>query len=310
MAGKKVNFADMADDPVLEAPVPPLPRAPSGPPSRVPLEQVAANPLNPRESLGDLAELAASLRAVGQLQPCAAVTRSAYLTVYPEHEAQIGTARYVAVTGGRRRAAAAIAELATLDIIVKDDLAASRERLATAAIAENIERRDFDVLEEARAVRSLVEMCGSGVAAGEQLSRTKGWVSQRLALLKLSGEMQDLLRAGTLPIREARRLASLPADEQLAAWEREQAQAAADRFTAVNQSTDDDGGGGAAEQPEAAPDGDESPKPRRKNSAAAAAVRKLGSDPETLAEALRSNLDADQLAKLIALLVGSAAVAT
>jgi hypothetical protein len=66
-----------------------------------------------------------------------------------------------------------------------------------------------------------VALSGSGVAAAELLSRSKGWVSQRLALLKLSPAMQGLLRAGELPVHVARRLAQLPADEQLAAWHAE-----------------------------------------------------------------------------------------
>jgi ParB family chromosome partitioning protein len=169
-----MSFADLAADPILDAPVPPISVA-TPPPTVVALHEVAPNPINPRQRIGDLTELAASLRSIGQLQPCTVVTRAAYLTQYPEHAEAIGSSSYVAVAGGRRRAAAELAGLATLDIAVRDSLAESRETLYAASITENIEREDFDVLDEARAVQKLVEICGDGVKAGERLSRSKGW---------------------------------------------------------------------------------------------------------------------------------------
>ena len=118
--------------------------------------------------------------------------------------------------------------LTTLDIVVKDVLAADRATFFGASVSENIDRRNFDPLEEARAVEHLVHECSSGTKAGEMLGKSKGWVSQRLALLKLSSSMQALLRSGDLSIRDARRLAALPEAEQLTAWEHERV------FTAVN----------------------------------------------------------------------------
>jgi ParB family chromosome partitioning protein len=96
--GKRMSFADLAADPILDAPVPPISVA-TPPPAAVALREVAANPINPRQRIGDLTELAASLRSIGQLQPCTVVTRAAYLAQYPEHAEAIGSSSYVAVTG-------------------------------------------------------------------------------------------------------------------------------------------------------------------------------------------------------------------
>ncbi|MEY9837514.1 ParB/RepB/Spo0J family partition protein [Streptacidiphilus sp. EB103A] len=191
----------------------------------VALDQLAPNPRNPREDLGDLEDLRSIAEL--QLQACLAVTREAYLRIWPEDEPLLGTGvRYVVVNGCRRYAAAVRFGRDTLEISVKDEVAASREALLAASIQENIDRRDFDVLEEARAVEAMVAACeGSGVAAARRLNRSPGWISQRRALLELAPELQSRLRAGDLAVRDARRLARVPLAEQVAAWREETARA-------------------------------------------------------------------------------------
>jgi ParB family chromosome partitioning protein len=66
--GKRMSFADLATAPILDAPVPAL-SVVTPPPAAVTLDRIAPNPLNPRQDLGDLTEMAASLRNIGQLQP-------------------------------------------------------------------------------------------------------------------------------------------------------------------------------------------------------------------------------------------------
>ena len=287
--GKRINLADLADEPILDAPVP-LVAVPNPPPTIAPLNRIAPNPRNPRESLGDLADLVASLQAMGQLQPCTVVSRSSYIAQYPEDEPVIGDVDYVVIAGGRRRAAAELAGFDTLDINVKDSVADSRASLVAAAVTENIERQNFDALEEARAVRELVEVCGTGTAVAERLSRTKGWVSQRLALLKLTPEMQALVRSGDIPVRDARRLATLDPGEQMSTWRAEQEASRApapERFTAVNDSP----AGTAVQHTRAS-----------STRGPAAAVRRLGKTPAEIAAALRQHLSPADLRTLISLL--------
>ena len=60
------------------------------------------------------------------------------------------TGRYVVVNGCRRLAAAHKYGREDLAIVVNDDIARDRITLISASIAENVDRQDFDVIEEAR----------------------------------------------------------------------------------------------------------------------------------------------------------------
>lgn len=190
-------------------------------PTTAPLAHLVANPRNPRRDIGELSDLE-SIRE-RQLQPALVVARDRYLRLYPEDEAAVGDALWVVVNGCRRLAAARKYGRTNLDIVVKNDVADDRVSLLTAAIDENIGRRDFDVIEEAEAVEQLVAECGGHAgAAAKRLNRTDGWVSQRRALLKLAPELQTALRAGELAVRVARGLAQVPHEEQVARWRAEQ----------------------------------------------------------------------------------------
>lgn len=179
----------------------------------VPLRDLVGNPHNPRESVGDLAELASI--AEFQLQPVVAVSRQAFLNLYPDATL---TARWVVILGNRRLAAAHKFGRTTLDIVIKDELAADRGTLLSAIIAENVDRSGFDVIEEAKAVASLVQEFGRADQAADHLRKSKTWVSQRLALLKLAPDLQHALRRGDLAIREARTLAQVPLEQQVIRW--------------------------------------------------------------------------------------------
>lgn len=179
----------------------------------VPLRDLVGNPHNPRDSVGDLSELASIVEF--QLQPVVAVSRQAFLNLYPESTL---TARWVVILGNRRLAAAHKFGRSTLDIVVKDELAADRGTLLSAIIAENVDRSGFDVIEEAKAVASLVQEFGRADLAAEHLRKSKTWVSQRLGLLKLAPDLQQALRRGDLAIREARTLAQVPLEQQVRRW--------------------------------------------------------------------------------------------
>ena len=183
-------------------------------PSRTtPLSELTANPRNPRDDLGDLSDLASI--ADMQLQPAVAVTTGAYLRLYPDDT--IST-RYVVVNGCRRLAAAHKYGRTDLAVVVNDEIARDRITLISASIAENVDRQDFDVIEEAKAVEALVAECGRADEAAARLHKTPAWVSQRRALLSLAPELQTALRRGELAIREARSLARVPLEQQVARW--------------------------------------------------------------------------------------------
>ncbi|MGV9408327.1 ParB/RepB/Spo0J family partition protein [Nocardia sp. NPDC003693] len=254
-----------------------------GPPTSAPLSELVANPRNPRDDLGDLSDLESIAQL--QLQPALVVTRAAYLNLYPEDEAQLADARWVVVNGCRRLAAARHYGREDLEFVVKDQVAASRVILLAAAITENVARQDFDVIEEARAVEALVAECGTADLAAAQLQRSRGWVSQRRALLQLEPELQTALRRGNLAIRDARTLARVPREEQVQRWLQSQ-------------------------EPKPQPE-PEKPKPKNNRPAdpslIAKALKKFDAEPDTLAAALSEYLDIAQLRTLIDSLEGTLA---
>ncbi|WP_342661384.1 Nucleoid occlusion protein (plasmid) [Rhodococcus ruber] len=247
-------------------------------PTTAPLTDLVANPRNPRDDLGDLSDLASI--AETQLQPVLVVTREVYLRLYPQDETALADARWVVINGCRRFAAASKFGRSRLDIVVKDEVAHDRATLLAAAVTENIGRRDFDVIEEAKAVELLVTECGRADAAAARLGKTEGWVSQRRALLKLAPELQIALRRGELAVRHARSLARVPLEQQVDFWQAQQ-----------NKTTGKEDAGDV--------DLPRNPRPRADAAKVVRAFRRLDADPPTLADALRDYLDEDGLRALI-----------
>lgn len=238
------------------------------------LTDLTPNPRNPRDDVGDLSDLESI--ADMQLQPAVVVTSSAYLRLYPED--MIAT-RFVVVNGCRRLAAAHKYGRTDLAIVVNDELARDRVTLISASIAENVDRQDFDVIEEAKAVESLVRECGSGVEAANRLRKTQAWVSQRRALLELAPQLQTALRRGELAIREARALARVPLEQQVARWQ------------AAQSKKNDDGKHRGAPEKRSSP-----------SRVIASALNAFESKPRLLADALRAHLGEDGVKTLVAVL--------
>lgn len=220
MARGRVSLADLANDSAGESPATtvtneePTAGVSGGvaAPTSVPIEDLSPNPRNPRD-VGDLDDLANIVDV--QLQPAAVVSRAAYSRLYPD---DVITTPWVVVMGNRRYSAAVKYGRPTLEIVVKDELAKDPATLLAAAIGENVRRRDFDVIEEAKAVEALVKECGNAREAARHLGKTDGWVSQRRALLGLAPELQDALRRGELAVRNARELAKVPSEKQVQSW--------------------------------------------------------------------------------------------
>ncbi|WP_343709341.1 ParB N-terminal domain-containing protein [Mycobacterium sp.] len=237
----------------------------------VALRDLVANPHNPRDSVGDLDQLASI--AQFQLQPVVAVTRAAFQHLYPD---TVVSARWVVIIGNRRLAAAHKFGRSELDVVIKDELAKDAATLLTAVIAENVDRSGFDVIEEAKAVDRLVELYGSADIAADHLRKSKTWVSQRRALLGLAPDLQEATRRGDLAIREARNLARVPLEQQVARWN-------AGRGANSGGRADE----GASEQGSA---GRSSGRGGHSLRSVTKALRKFDSEPHALAAALREEL--------------------
>lgn len=148
---------------------------------------------NVRRDLGDLTELAESIRAQGVLQP---------LLV---NDAGDGT--FLIVAGHRRHGAARLAGRVAVPCMVRslDEIAR-----VEAMIVENIQRSGLTPLEEASAYHRLTELTGLGQRAiGTRLGRSQAHVSKRLALLDLPDTAQEALDAGELTLEGAQALTRL-----------------------------------------------------------------------------------------------------
>jgi ParB family chromosome partitioning protein len=271
--GSRTNLADLAANVGDKSPVDSATAKTVAPPNHsAPLTDLTPNPRNPRDDVGNLEDLASI--ADMQLQPAVVVTAKAYLALYPD---DLIDTRYVVINGCRRLAAAHKFGRGDLDIVVHDEIARDRITLISASIAENVDRQDFDVIEEARAVEALVQECGRGDLAAVRLRKTPAWVSQRRALLELAPELQTALRRGELAIREARSLARVPLEHQVARW----------RATLDHKEKPGEPGGPAK------------PAPSR---VVAKALREFDHNPDALADALHGYLGTVGVQKLVALL--------
>ena len=195
----------------------------SATPTSLPPSTLAPNPRNPRDSYDDVDELAESIRQIGILQPLGVVRYEIFLAHYPKYESDVGTCEWVVINGNRRLAAARLVGLAEVPVTMLEHLGRDA-MLDEAVLVENIHRRDLPPLREAQAIQVLVERQGSQAKAAARLGKTQGFISQRLALLKLAPALREALTAGSLPLEEARTLGRLTVQEQEQAWEDRQAE--------------------------------------------------------------------------------------
>ena len=160
----------------------------------IPLGRIRPNPQQPRRSFDEegLAELAASIRSCGILQP---------LTVRRAGDG------YELVAGERRLRAARIAGLREVPCLVAQ---VGEEDSALLALMENLHRRDLDCWEEAQAIARLISRYGlSQEEAARRLGRAQPTVANKLRLLRLPEDVRALLRENGLTERHARALLRL-----------------------------------------------------------------------------------------------------
>ncbi|MFI6485254.1 ParB/RepB/Spo0J family partition protein [Nonomuraea sp. NPDC050663] len=184
-------------------------------PDKVHVDQMADNPDNPPSRAAhsdELQELADSIRESGLLQRIVLVPTPAWLEARPEHRGLVDEAKpYVIAFGHRRRYACELAGLVEPPVDVRQ----SADQSLQNALIENIQRLAMEPLDEAEAIRKLMEKAElSQGGAAKALGKTPAWVSQRLSLLGLIPEMREALKDGRLKLEDARRIGRLPADEQ------------------------------------------------------------------------------------------------
>ena len=167
----------------------------------VPLDQVRPHPDNPRRNLGDLADLAASIRAQGILEP---------LLVEP-HADDPDT--YQLIAGHRRLAAAARAGLDTVPVVVRATSSLGPQILAM--LTENGQRSDLTAVEEGDAYQLLLDLPEDALTVAEisaSTGRSKKAVQDRLKITKLPESAQQRILHGQLDLDHAARMAGFAND--------------------------------------------------------------------------------------------------
>jgi ParB family chromosome partitioning protein len=177
----------------------------------LPLAEIAVNRRQPRRTFAaaELEELAASIRALGVVQPVVVrpLQPAAPAGQAPTPSASSGH-RYELIAGERRLRAAGLAGLEYIPALVRPaDEIASLE----IALAENVAREDLNGIEEAQAYAALVDEFGlTHERVAELVGRSRVAVTNLLRLLELPDDVQLMIEQGELSEGHGRALLARP----------------------------------------------------------------------------------------------------
>tara|TARA_B100000676_G_C17922567_1_gene756324 strand:+ start:39 stop:875 length:837 start_codon:yes stop_codon:yes gene_type:complete len=163
---------------------------------KINISQLKPNPNQPRKTFveKDLDELAISIKNQGIIQPI--VVR------------KIDDDQYQIIAGERRWRASQIAGLHEVDCVIKN---LEETQILEAALIENIQREDLNVIEEANAYRGLINIKGiTNEALAKIIGKSASHVSNTLRLLELDKEIQKMVMIGDLSMGHARALIGVP----------------------------------------------------------------------------------------------------
>jgi ParB family chromosome partitioning protein len=143
----------------------------------VPIEDILPNPSQPRQTLGDLSELTASVRQKGILEP---------ILVRPKG------GRFEIIAGERRYRAAVEAGIPEVPCIVRETSDAETMELA---LIENLQRKDLSPFEEADGLKALAETYDyTHEKMAEKLGKSRSSLTETLSLTAMPADVRQLCR--------------------------------------------------------------------------------------------------------------------
>ena len=169
------EMADMEDDEDEEDTAPEEQSAEAGKLVFLPVGRLHPHPDNPRKELGDLSELADSIKANGIYQN---------LTVVPDDPTNSFT-KFTIVIGHRRHAAAMLAGVSEVPCVVVE--MTPKEQVQT-MLLENMQRSDLTVYEQAQGFQMMLDMGSSLEEIVEKSGFSKTTVRRRLEMAKLDSK--------------------------------------------------------------------------------------------------------------------------
>ena len=143
----------------------------------VPIEQIDPNPNQPRQVMGDLSELIASIGEKGIIEP---------LVVRQRGE------RFQIIAGERRYQAATQVGLRELPVVIRE---VDDTEVIELALIENLQRKDLTPFEEAEALHGLADRCGyTHEDLARRLGKSRTAVTESLALNGMKASVRTLCR--------------------------------------------------------------------------------------------------------------------
>ena len=143
----------------------------------VPIDQIDPNPDQPRQAMGDLSELIASIAEKGIIEPIVLRQRGS---------------RYQIIAGERRYQAAIQAGLLELPGVIRD---VDDTEMLELALVENIQRKDLTPFEESEALHSLAHRCGyTHEDLARRLGKSRTSVTESLTLHNMPAEVRKVCR--------------------------------------------------------------------------------------------------------------------
>jgi ParB family transcriptional regulator, chromosome partitioning protein len=143
----------------------------------VAIDDIDPNPNQPRQVMGDLSELMASIAEKGIIEPLIVRQRGG---------------RFQIVAGERRYQAAVQVGLREVPIVIRE---ADDNEVIEVALIENIQRKDLTAFEEAEALQSLASRCGyTHEDMARKLGKSRTSITESLSLNNMPDEVKNLCR--------------------------------------------------------------------------------------------------------------------
>jgi ParB family chromosome partitioning protein len=143
----------------------------------VPIDRIDPNPNQPRQVMGDLSELIASIAEQGIIEPLVVRQRGD---------------RFQIVAGERRYQAAVQVGLRELPVVIRD---VDETEMLELALIENLQRKDLTPFEESEALHGLAASCGyTHEDLARRLGKSRTSVTETLAIQAIPEEVRTLCR--------------------------------------------------------------------------------------------------------------------
>lgn len=143
----------------------------------IPIEQIDPNPNQPRQVMGDLSELIASVKEQGIIEPIVVRQRGS---------------RFQIVAGERRYQAAVRAGIDELPVVIRD---VDDVGILEIALVENLQRKDLTAFEEAEALHALCQKAGyTHERLAQKLGKSRTVITESLSLNQMPESIKQLCR--------------------------------------------------------------------------------------------------------------------